>query len=129
MLDFGGVLDGYCVDLTRMAAIGQIASAADSLYTAVRDAQLAALGAVRAGVRGSAIDQAARNILEARGLGPRLARVESGAPDVLEAGMACTVEPGAYVIGVGGVRLEDDVLVTAEGREMLTDAPPELIRV
>src|SRR5207248_3217729 len=69
VLDFGGVLDGYCVDLTRMAAIGQIASAADSLYTAVRDAQAAALGAVRAGVRGSAVDQAARQTLEARGLG------------------------------------------------------------
>src|SRR6185503_1331772 len=147
VLDFGGVIDGYCVDLTRMAAIGRIESAADSLYTAVRDAQSAALKAVGAGVRGSAVDDAARQVLEARGLGaaflhgtghglglevheaPRLARADSGAPDVLEAGMVCTIEPGAYVNGVGGVRLEDDVLVTAGGREVLTNAPRDLIRV
>jgi Xaa-Pro aminopeptidase len=147
VLDFGGVLDGYCVDLTRVAGIGQIESAAESLYTAVRAAQSAALGAVRAGVRGSAVDAAARNVLEARGLGhaflhgtghglglevheaPRLARVDTDAPDVLEAGMTCTIEPGAYLQGVGGVRLEDDVLVTAAGSEELTDAPRDLIRV
>ena len=146
VLDFGGVLDGYCVDLTRMAGIGQIASGTDSLYWAVRDAQAAAMGAVRAGVRGSAVDRAARDVLEARGLGaaflhgtghglglevheaPRLARADTGALDVLEAGMVCTIEPGAYVPGVGGVRLEDDVLVTLDGSEALSNAPLDLIR-
>jgi Xaa-Pro aminopeptidase len=86
-------------------------------------------------------------VLEARGLGdaflhatghglgldvheaPRISRAESGSTDVLEARMVCTVEPGAYLDGFGGVRLEDDVLVTAEGCEVLTDAPRDLLVV
>jgi Xaa-Pro aminopeptidase len=147
VLDFGGVLGGYCVDLTRVAAIGQVDSSAESLYVAVRDAQAAALAAVRAGVPGSDVDRAARGVLESRGLGaaflhgtghglgldvheaPRIARADSGARDVLEAGMVCTIEPGAYVEGLGGIRLEDDVLVTTEGCEVLTDAPRDLLVV
>jgi Xaa-Pro aminopeptidase len=147
VLDFGGVLDGYCVDLTRMAAIGQIGSAASSLFVAVSDAQDAALRAVRAGVLGSDVDHAARTVLESRGLGsafahgtghglglevheaPRVARAETGVTDRLEAGMVCTIEPGAYVAGLGGVRLEDDVLVTAGGSEALTTAPRDLLIV
>jgi Xaa-Pro aminopeptidase len=147
VLDFGGVLDGYCVDLTRMAAIGQIGSAVSALYAAVSDAQQAALRAVRAGVLGSDVDRAARQVLEARGLGaafahgtghglglevheaPRLARTDAGVTDRLEAGMVCTVEPGAYVDGLGGARLEDDVLVTVGGSEALTTAPRDLVIV
>jgi Xaa-Pro aminopeptidase len=147
VLDFGGVLDGYCVDLTRMAAIGEPSTAVRNLYSAVRHAQDAALQAVAAGVRGSDVDAAARQVLDARGLGaafshgtghglglevheaPRLARSASGAHDVLEAGMVCTIEPGAYVDGVGGVRLEDDVVVTLGGSELLTDAPRDLLLV
>jgi Xaa-Pro aminopeptidase len=156
VLDFGGVLDGYCVDLTRMAGIGHIGSAGLRLYSAVREAQDAALAAVRSGVAGSDVDAAARQMLESHGLGaafvhstghglglevhegPRLSRPRAGvagAPrdpkdnDVLEAGMVCTIEPGAYVEGVGGVRLEDDVVVTIGGSEMLTDAPRDLLVV
>ena len=147
VLDFGGVLDGYCVDLTRMAAVGRVGSGAEQLYQAVRAAQDAALQAVRPGARGSEVDRAARQELESRGLGaaflhgtghglgldvheaPRLARSETGATDVLEAGMVCTVEPGAYVVGLGGVRLEDDVLVTTGGSELLTEAPRDLLVV
>ena len=147
VLDFGGVLGGYCVDLTRVAVIGQAAREAESLYASVRDAQAAALAAVRAGVAGSAVDRAARHVLESRGLGeaflhgtghglglevheaPRIARADSGAGDKLEAGMVCTIEPGAYLDGFGGVRLEDDVFVTAEGCEVLTEAPRDLIVV
>ena len=147
VLDFGGVLDGYCVDLTRMAGVGEIGSAGWRIYDAVRCGQDAALAAIRAGARGTDVDGAARAVLDTHGFGaafvhgtghglglevheaPRLARSETGAQDVLEAGMVCTVEPGAYVEGVGGVRLEDDVVVTIGGSELLTDAPRDLLIV
>ena len=147
VLDFGGVLDGYCLDLTRMVGIGQIGSAAENLYTAVRAAQEAAVRAVRAGALGADGDRAARQVLDSQGLGaaflhgtghglglevheaPRLAKANPGVTDVLEAGMVCTVEPGAYIEGLGGVRLEDDVLVTIGGSEVLTDAPRDLLIV
>ena len=147
VLDFGGVLDGYCVDLTRMAGIGQIGSDAASLVTAVQSAQRAAVSAVRPGISGADVDRAARSVLEGAGLGPaflhgtghglglevheapRLSRTATGTAETLEVGMVCTIEPGAYVAGLGGVRLEDDVLVTASGCEVLTEAPRDLLVV
>jgi Xaa-Pro aminopeptidase len=148
VLDFGGVLDGYCVDLTRMAAVGAIAPEAARLFEAVRDAQAAALGAVRPGAAGATVDRAARQVLAERGLSeaflhatghglglevheaPRLGQAGgSESPEVLAEGMVCTIEPGAYVAGLGGVRLEDDVLVTSGGFEALTTAPRDLLVV
>jgi Xaa-Pro aminopeptidase len=145
VLDFGGVLGGYCVDLTRMAAVGRLAPQALALFDAVRDAHDAAIRHLAPGVTGAEVDAAARSVLEARGLGPaflhgtghglgldvheapRISR--GGAETVLAAGMVCTIEPGAYVEGLGGVRLEDDVLVTDTGRDVLTDAPRDLLVV
>ena len=145
VLDFGGVLDGYCVDLTRMAALRPVRPDGEALVDAVRDAQTAALKAVAPGMAGSAVDAAARGLLEARGLGkaflhgtghglglevheaPRLGPSGSGVDEPLEPGMVCTIEPGAYVEGVGGARLEDDVLVTAAGCQILTTAPRDLL--
>ena len=147
VLDFGGVLDGYCVDLTRMAAVGRITSEARSLVDAVQEAQRAALEAVRAGVTTASVDHAARSSLEHRGLGsafshgtghglgldvheaPRISRAESGHVTTLATGMVFTIEPGAYVEGVGGVRVEDDVLVTTNGGEVLTECSRELLVV
>jgi Xaa-Pro aminopeptidase len=146
VLDFGGVLDGYCVDLTRMAAIGRIQDEAENLYRAVAEAQQAALNVVRAGVPAGAVDAAARQVLEAKGLGaafvhgtghglglevheaPRVSS-SAGSEELLRAGMVCTIEPGAYVPGVGGVRVEDDVLVTDTGAEILTPGPQGLLTV
>jgi Xaa-Pro aminopeptidase len=146
VLDFGGVLDGYCVDLTRMAAVGRVGPEAESLYAGVRMAHAAALGAIRAGVPAVRVDAAARQVLEDKGLGaafvhgtghglglevheaPRVSRL-SPLDEVLEAGMVCTVEPGAYVPGVGGVRLEDDVVVTDTGAELLTTTSRDLIQI
>jgi Xaa-Pro aminopeptidase len=147
VLDFGGVLDGYCVDLTRMAAVGSPTASAMALYEGVREANASAVRAVRPGVPASDIDRAARAVLEARNLGeafrhatghglglevheaPRLARPDSEPQERLEAGMVFTIEPGAYVEGIGGVRLEDDVLVTPGGCEVLTTVPHDLLRV
>jgi len=139
VLDFGGVYDGYCVDLTRTVQLGAASARQAQLYVAVQEAQDAAIQAVRPGITASAIDGAARAVLERYGLGgafghgtghglglevheePRIARQAPRLPDqVIEPGMVFTIEPGAYVPGVGGVRIEDDVLVTATGCEILT---------
>ena len=146
VLDFGGVLDGYCVDLTRMASVGRVEARAGALYQAVQSAHAAALQAVRAGVPARGVDAAARQVLEYEGLGPafvhstghglglevheapRLSRL-SPPEDVLCAGMVCTIEPGAYVPGLGGARLEDDVVVTEQGADMLTPASRDLLTV
>jgi Xaa-Pro aminopeptidase len=139
VLDFGGVYDGYCVDLTRTVQLGSATGALQQLYGAVAEAQDAAIAAVRPGVTSSAIDAAARIVLERYGLSaafghgtghglglevheePRIARQSPRLPDpVVEPGMVFTIEPGVYVPGVGGVRIEDDVLVTETGCEVLT---------
>lgn len=148
VLDFGGVLDGYCGDLTRMAAVGQVQANAQGLVNSVRAAQDAALAIVRAGALASDVDKAARETLSQHGLGeaflhatghglgldlhesPRIARADDPSLAVrLEDGMVFTVEPGAYVAGLGGARLEDDVVVTDGGCEVLTDAPRDLLIV
>ncbi len=142
VLDFGGVLDGYCCDLTRTVAVGEASAEARRVYQAVLDAQRAAIAAVRPGIDASAVDAAARDVLVERGLGeafghgtghglgldvheePRITRPRPEAPLVqLEAGMVFTIEPGAYLAGWGGVRIEDDVLVTETGCELLTEVP------
>ena len=151
VLDFGGVYGGYCVDLTRTVAIGQPDAEMARVYQAVLEAQQAAIAAVKPGVRAGDIDAAARttlgrhNLAEAFGhstghglgveihetprIGPR--RDASGAEpappdDTIEPGMVFTIEPGAYLPGWGGVRIEDDVLVTSSGVEVLTDVPTSL---
>jgi len=145
VLDFGGILDGYCCDLTRMAAVGTPSPEARRLYDAVREAQQAAINTVRPGVAASSVDAAAREILIGHGLGeafghgtghglglevheePRVGRPRSETQQArLEPGMVFTIEPGAYLAGFGGVRIEDDVLVTETGSEVLTSVPRDL---
>ena len=150
LLDFGGVHDGYCVDLTRVASLGPAAPRAAAWHDAVRAAHAAAVVAMRPGVRAVEVDGAARTVLTDRGLGeafghgtghglgievheaPRIGkpRATDGAEETrLAAGMVVTVEPGVYVPGEGGVRLEDDVVVTETGCELLTDASLDLVVV
>jgi Xaa-Pro aminopeptidase len=151
VLDFGGVYGGYCVDLTRTVAIGEPDAEMARVYGAVLEAQNAAIAAVKAGVRSGDIDAAARQALarhdlaeafghstghglgveihEAPRVGPRReATSDAPAPpdDLIEPGMVFTIEPGAYIPGWGGVRIEDDVLVTADGVELLTNVPRDL---
>jgi len=140
--DFGIILAGYCSDMTRTVHVGKPNHDARNMYDAVREAQQAAIDRVRAGVSVAGVDQAARKVLTARGLGkyfthstghgvgleihemPRIAR---GQPELLGSGMAITVEPGVYVPGVGGVRIEDMVVVSEGGCEVLTPTSKELI--
>ena len=129
-----------------MAGVGRPGDEAAGIFRAVRRAQQAALDVMCAGVATGAVDWAARQVLDAEGLGaafvhgtghglglevheaPRLSRL-SPPDELLRAGMVCTVEPGAYVPGVGGARLEDDVLVTDTGIEVLTAGPRDLLTV
>lgn len=146
VLDFGGVLDGYCSDLTRTVAVVPPSAEAHRVHQAVREAQQAAIDAVRPGIATTDVDRAARRVLDAHGLGeafghgtghglgldvheePRVTRPRADvAPVPLEPGMVFTIEPGAYLPGWGGVRIEDDVLVTARGCEVLTSVPYALI--
>ncbi len=145
VLDFGGVLDGYCSDLTLTVSAGPPTGELRRVYASVLAAQQAAIRSVRPGVEAHAVDAAARGSLEADGLGeafghgtghglgldvheePRLARRRTDSPGVvLEPGMVFTVEPGAYLPGWGGVRIEDDVLVTPDGCDVLTSVSREL---
>jgi Xaa-Pro aminopeptidase len=144
VLDMGAILRRYCSDLTRTVYVGRAPSRVRGWYQAVLEAQAAARAAVKPGVTTGAVDAAARNVLQRKGLGkyfvhstghgigleihedPRLARGQKG---LLQAGNVITLEPGVYVEGVGGIRIEDDILVTARGAEVLTTAPRELLEL
>jgi len=142
VVDTGARVDGYCSDITRTFAAGEPAPEARSVYGVVLEAQLAGLAVTRAGAHGHAdVDAACRSVITAAGYGdafghgtghgvglavheaPTLGRTRG---DRLEAGMVCTVEPGIYVEGSLGVRIEDTVLVTVGGCERLTRYPKEL---
>ncbi len=140
--DFGCIVDGYCSDMTRTVSVGEPAPDARRLYDLVLTAQAAGRAAVRSGADVVAVDGACRDIITAAGYGdafshgtghgvgieiheaPRVARTASG---TLRVGDIVTVEPGVYLPGVGGVRIEDTVLVTADGYEPLTMTPKTLV--
>jgi Xaa-Pro aminopeptidase len=150
VLDFGGVYDSYCVDLTRTVSVGPASERARAVHAAVLEAHDAAIAAVRPSRSRFEIDAAARDALARHGLGeafghgtghglgievhedPRISRRRPDvdpADEAVEPGMVFTIEPGAYLPGWGGVRIEDDVLVTADGVEVLTDAATGLIEL
>jgi Xaa-Pro aminopeptidase len=142
--DFGVILAGYCSDRTRTVHVGHPTRAALGMYRAVLDAQQAAIAQVRSGVTAASVDEAARKVLRrsnlaqyfthstGHGLGleiheaPRLA---AGQTQVLQPGMVITIEPGAYIPGQQGVRIEDVVVVTSTGCEVLTPTEKELITI
>jgi Xaa-Pro aminopeptidase len=140
-LDFGAMWQGYCSDCTRTVVLGSADERQRHLYGVVLDAQRQALAMIRAGVAGRDVDARARSVIAAAGFGeafghslghgvglevhegPRLSPQEDA---VLEPGMVLTVEPGIYLPGWGGVRIEDLVVVTEEGCRILTRAPKDL---
>jgi Xaa-Pro aminopeptidase len=143
-VDAGCVLDGYCSDCTRTFAVGAIPGRLQEIYALCLEAQIAGLAAVGPGVRGRDADAAAREVIGAQGLGDAFGHglghgvgiqiheaptLRPESTDVLAAGNVVSVEPGIYLPGEGGVRIEDLVLVTETGSERLTRFTKELIAV
>lgn len=145
LLDFGAQLDGYCADITRTVVVGGSADARQrEVYSVVQEAQRRARENLRPGMTGREGDALARDLIRERGFGdafghslghgvglevheaPRLAASAEG---VLPAGTVVTIEPGIYLQGWGGVRLEDDIHLTAEGPRCLSDGRTELIEI
>jgi Xaa-Pro aminopeptidase len=150
VLDFGGVYDSYCVDLTRTVSVGRAGARAREVHAAVLEAHDQAIAAARPSASRFAIDAAARDTLTRYGLGeafghgtghglglevhenPRITRRRPDVSDedeAIESGMVFMIEPGAYLTGWGGVRIEDDVLITESGVDVLTDVTTELLEV
>jgi Xaa-Pro aminopeptidase len=141
LVDWGAQFKGYRCDLTRMIFIGRVPGKIMEIYQVVLAAQMAAIAAIRPGRTGRQIDQIARSIIAKAGyakafehsLGHGIGRdiheqlsLSSRSKVILQPGMVLTVEPGIYLPGLGGVRIEDDVLVTPTGHRVLSHLPKDL---
>jgi Xaa-Pro aminopeptidase len=139
-MDFGVVLEGYCSDMTRTVHLGKASQREWDVYHSVLEAQVAAVEIVTPGVTCGEVDEAARSVLRkakldkyfshstGHGVGLEIhegPRVASKQKQVLEPGMVITIEPGVYLPGEFGIRIEDTLLVTASGSEVLTAASPK----
>lgn len=144
LFDLGVVLDGYCSDITRTVAFQEISEKQREIYETVLGAQLQALSTCKVGTRIGDIDLAARNYITNAGYGEyfphrighglgievhEFPSMSENNNDRLQEGAVFTVEPGIYVPSIGGVRIEDDLVITKEGFESLTNYPKELIIV
>lgn len=142
ILDYGVILAGYCSDMTRTVHVGPVSDAHRRMYEAVRAAQLASLEAVGPGVQTGEVDQAGRQVLKKAGYDTyfthstghgvgievhELPRLAKGQNHILAPGMVVTIEPGIYIPKEGGVRIEDMVLVTESGHEVLTPTTKDLL--
>jgi Xaa-Pro aminopeptidase len=142
--DFGVILAGYCSDQTRTVWVGAASKQARDAYEAVKEAQQAAIAAVRPGTSDGEVDAAARKVLQKAGLGRYFThstghgvgleiheapRVAAGQKEVLKPGMVITIEPGVYFPGQWGVRIEDMVAVTDGGCEVLTPTSKDFLAV
>jgi Xaa-Pro aminopeptidase len=143
-LDFGIILGGYCSDMTRTVFLGKPKEEERNTYNAVLEAQESGVAAVRAGASCAEVDEAARSVLRREGLAEAFShstghgvgleiheppRVGAGQTTRLMAGMVITIEPGAYLAGRYGVRIEDMVVVTPTGGQVMTPAPKALIEL
>jgi Xaa-Pro aminopeptidase len=144
LIDMGAFCEGYASDMTRMIHVGKADAKYRRAYGAVLEAQLSAIAAVKPGATAASVDRAARRTLKKHGLekafvhstghglgleiheAPRLGKSDTS---LLEPGMAITIEPGVYVEGWGGIRIEDTVLVTETGCEILTPTPKDLVEI
>ena len=142
--DFGATVDGYVSDITRTVVVGKATSRQKKIYQTVARAQAAGIRKVKPGVLGKTVDAAARNLITKAGYGknfghgtghgisivvhsgPRLSPISE---DKLKVGHVVTVEPGIYISGWGGVRIEDDILVTRSGHRIMNQAPKKLLEL
>ncbi|HHS97855.1 MAG TPA: aminopeptidase P family protein [Chloroflexi bacterium] len=142
VIDCGAVVGGYASDITRTVVLGGLPGEMERVYEVVREANAAGRRKAGPGVPAEAVDQAAREVIEAAGYGEFFVHrtghglglevheppyIVAGNPEPLRPGMTFTVEPGIYLPGQGGVRIEDDVLITPTGAESLTTFPRDLI--
>ncbi len=143
-LDFGAYYKGYCSDITRTLAIGPVSDELRQIYDTVLRAQLAGVEGIRAGITGIEADALTRDIIKEAGYGEYFGHstghglgmevheapgLSFRSDTVLEPGMVVTIEPGIYINGVGGCRIEDDVVITEDGCYLLTQSPKELITI
>lgn len=141
VIDMGAVVDGYCSDMTRTVATGTLPAELDRIYAVCLEAQEAALAAVRPGITGAGLDAVARDAITAAGYGEAFGHglghgvgleiherpgVRPTGGDTMAEGMAITIEPGIYLESVGGVRIEDLVIVTSEGCDIISSSPKAL---
>ena len=144
VIDSGVVFEGYCSDMTRTVHVGRASREERRWYDAVLEAQLAGIAAVKAGVTAGEVDHAAREVLRrakldkffthstGHGVGLEIhepPRLGTGQKEELQVGMVVTIEPGIYVADKGGIRIEDMVVVTAKGCEVLTPVSKELVEI
>ncbi|HMK38624.1 MAG TPA: Xaa-Pro peptidase family protein [Bacteroidota bacterium] len=142
VLDFGSIVGGYCSDLTRTVALGRVPARLREAYRAVHEANARATAAARGGMTARSLDAVARRSIRARGFGRYFThslghglglrvherpRVSALSREVLQTGSIITIEPGVYIPGKGGVRIEDDVLLGDAGCRVLTRSPRDLI--
>jgi len=143
-MDFGAIWDGYCSDMTHTVVAGKASDKVKEIYGIVLEAQMAAIAGIKAGKACSDIDALARDHIEAKGYGENFGhglghgvglevhegpRLSKKSEEILAPGMVITVEPGIYIPGWGGVRIEDDVVVRDGGCDVLTAAAKELMEV
>ncbi|MGJ9456942.1 M24 family metallopeptidase [Oceanobacillus sp. CF4.6] len=143
-LDFGALYQGYCSDITRTIAVGEISSELREIYDIVLEANLRGVNGTKPGLTGKEADALTRDYIKEKGYGEYFGHstghglgleVHEGpglsyrSDKILEKGMVVTVEPGIYINGLGGCRIEDDIVITETGNERLTFAPKELIQL
>lgn len=143
-IDYGCIYGGYCSDITRSFLVGDSNKKLEKVYRIVKEAQEAAIKMVKAGIRASEVDKAARNYIESKGYGKYFTHstghgvgivvhdpisVSSKSDMILQENMVITIEPGIYIPNVGGIRIEDDVLVTKDGCKVLTSACKRLRKI
>ncbi|WP_156290821.1 M24 family metallopeptidase [Oceanobacillus salinisoli] len=143
-MDFGALFQSYCSDITRTIAVGEISDQLREIYDTVLEANLRGVNGIKPGLTGKEADALTRDYIKEKGYGSYFGHstghgiglevhegpgLSSRSNKVLKPGMVVTVEPGIYMAGIGGCRIEDDIVITENGNERLTFAPKELIQL